>query len=330
MSNITMRDMLEAGVHFGHQTRYWNPKMAPYIFGERHKIHIINLEKTVPAYHDAVNFLGSVASKNGKILFVGTKRSAQVAIAEEAQRAGMPYVNHRWLGGMLTNYKTVRQSIKRLRDFEKMEEEGQFDRMIKKEGLKMRREMLKLKRSFDGIKNMAGLPDAIFVIDSNEEHIAIQEARRLRIPVVAIVDTNCDPDDVDYLVPGNDDAMRAIRLYLKGVVDAVVNAKETARANSSGREEVIEMDEEDAKAPKRDAKKVTIKSKKEATKEASDAKKTAAKSEEKPAEVKAAPEEKEVAKPEEKKAAPKKAAAKKAPTAKTASTKKAEGKKEEK
>jgi small subunit ribosomal protein S2 len=243
MSQITMRDMLEAGVHFGHQQRFWNPKMRQYIFGERHKIHIINLEKTLPLYNDAVNFLSKTAAKKGKVLFVGTKKAAAEAVAEEAIRAGMPYVNHRWLGGMLTNYKTVRQSIKRLRDLEKMRDEGAFDRMIKKEALQKSRELEKLEKSFGGIKNMAGLPDAVFVIDTCQENIAVQEANRLGIPVVAIVDTNGNPDNVDYLIPGNDDAIRAIRLYLKGIVDSIVSAKEASRAESVGKDEFVEVAE---------------------------------------------------------------------------------------
>jgi small subunit ribosomal protein S2 len=228
MSNITMREMLEAGVHFGHQKRFWNPKMKQYIFGERHKIHIINLEQTVVMYQDAVNFLSKIAAKKGKILFVGTKKAAQEVIKEEATRAGMPYVNHRWLGGMLTNYKTVRQSIKRLKDFEKMQEEGLFDRLSKKEALMKQREMEKLERCFGGIKNMGGLPDVLFVVDTGYEDIAIEEARRIGIPVVAVVDTNSSPDNIDYVIPGNDDAIRAIKLYMKGIVDAVLHAKELA------------------------------------------------------------------------------------------------------
>jgi small subunit ribosomal protein S2 len=235
---ITMREMLEAGVHFGHQKRYWNPKMKQYIFGERHKIHIINLEKTLPLYEDAVNFLSKIASKRGKILFVGTKKAAQDAIKEEATRAGMPYVSNRWLGGMLTNYKTVRQSIKRLKDFEKMREEGLFERLVKKEALMREREIIKLEKSFGGIRNMNGLPDALFIIDSMNESIAIEEARRLGIPIVCVVDTNSDPDNVDYVVPGNDDATRAIRLYLKGIVDAILVAKESHKVEEKeeGRE----------------------------------------------------------------------------------------------
>ncbi len=235
---ITLKDMLEAGVHFGHQKRFWNPKMKDYIFGERQKIHIINLEKTLPMYLDALNYLGKIASKKGKILFVGTKKAAQEAIKKEAIRAGMPYVNHRWLGGMLTNYKTVRQSIKRLKDLEKMQEEGLLDRLSKKEALLKEREMEKLERTLGGIKNMGGLPDALFVIDTGYEATAIEEARRLGISVVAIVDTNSSPDHVDHIIPGNDDAIRAIRLYLKGIVDAILHAKEAIRESADGEEKV--------------------------------------------------------------------------------------------
>lgn len=237
MSQLTLRDMLEAGVHFGHQKRFWNPKMKEYIFGERQRVHIINLEKTLPMYLDALNYLSKVASKKGKILFVGTKKAASEAIKEEAIRAGMPYVNHRWLGGMLTNYKTVRQSIKRLKDLEKMQEDGSLDRLIKKEALMKQREMEKLERAIGGIKNMGGLPDVMFVIDTGYESTAIEEARRLGIPVVAIVDTNSSPDFVDYIVPGNDDAIRAIRLYLKGIVDAILVAKENVKEANAEKEE---------------------------------------------------------------------------------------------
>lgn len=254
MSNITMKEMLQAGVHFGHQTRYWNPKMSKYIFGERNKIHIINLEKTLPMYNDAVNFLSSIVAKRGRVLFVGTKTAAQAVIAEEAQRADMPYVNHRWLGGMLTNYKTVRQSIKRLREFERMEADGEFDRMIKKEALTARREMEKLERSFGGIKAMGGLPDALFVIDRKEEKIAIQEAKRLGIPVVAVVDSNSDPDGIDYVIPGNDDARRAIRLYLQGIVNALLDARAIARSEMEAREELIEVKDQPLKKAKSAAK----------------------------------------------------------------------------
>lgn len=327
MSHVTMKEMLQAGVHFGHQTRYWNPKMAEYIFGDRNNIHIINLEKTLPLYQEAVNFLSNIAAKRGRVLFVGTKTAAQNLVAEEASRAEMPYVNHRWLGGMLTNYKTVRKSIKRLREFERMEADGEFDSMIKKEALKARREMAKLERCFGGIKNMGGLPDALFVIDSKEENIAIKEAKRLKIPVVCVVDTNGEPDTIDYLIPGNDDARRAIRLYLKGVVDAIVDAKALARAEAGETEELIEVKEE-AK-PKKAAKaaKVTVTTKTDATKKA-------VKAEEKPAEKKAEtkaekkPVAKKVEAKAEKKPATKKAApkAEKKATAKKTTTAKAEAK----
>ncbi len=254
MSNVTMREMLEAGVHFGHQKRFWNPKMKQYIFGERHKIHIINLEQTVVMYQDAVNFLSKIAAKKGKILFVGTKKAAQEVIKEEATRAGMPYVNHRWLGGMLTNYKTVRQSIKRLKDFEKMQEEGLFDRLSKKEALMKQREMEKLERCFGGIKNMGGLPDVMFVVDTGYEDIAIEEARRIGIPVVAIVDSNSSPDGVDYVIPGNDDAIRAIKLYMRGIVDAVLHAKELAVTAAEKTKDAEEKPKAKAKVKAEDAK----------------------------------------------------------------------------
>lgn len=225
MANVTMRQMLEAGVHFGHQSRYWNPKMAPYIFGERNKIHIVNLEKSLPLYNDAMNFVSKLASKKGSILFVGTKRQAQELIKSEAERCGMPFVNHRWLGGMLTNYKTVKQSIKRLKEIEQMDADGSFERLSKKEGIMLHREMEKLQRSLGGIKNMGGLPDALFVMDVGHEKIAISEANKLGIPVIAVVDTNSSPDGIDYIIPGNDDALRAISLYTAGVADAVLEGK---------------------------------------------------------------------------------------------------------
>ena len=211
MAGVSMRQMLEAGVHFGHQTRFWNPKMAEFIFGERNKIHIINLEKTQPLYAEGANFIKHVVSDGGVVLFVGTKRSAREAVQREASRCEMPYVNQRWLGGMLTNFKTVRQSIKRL-DLTEMKANGTLEKRGKKEGTMLRREMDKLDRSLGGIKDMDSLPDVIFVIDVGHENIAIHEARKLGIPVVAIVDTNCSPDGVDYVIPGNDDAMRAIQL----------------------------------------------------------------------------------------------------------------------
>lgn len=241
MANVTMRQMLEAGVHFGHQTRYWNPKMAPFIFGARNKIHVINLEQTLPAFNDAMNFLGSLTSKRGNVLFVGTKRQARDLIAAEAQRCGMPYVNHRWLGGMLTNFKTVKQSIKRLKELEVMEQDGSINRVSKKEALLMRREMEKLQRSIGGIKDMPGVPDALFVIDVGHEKNAIAEARNLGIPVVGVVDTNNSPDGVDYVIPGNDDAIRAITLYVQGAADAVLAGK--SAAGTSPADEFVEIEE---------------------------------------------------------------------------------------
>jgi len=217
-----MREMLEAGVHFGHQTRYWNPKMAPYIFGHRNKIHIINLEKTVANYQDATKFLRQVAAKGGTVLFVGTKRAARELVAAEAARAGMPFVDSRWLGGMLTNFKTVKSSIKRLKDMEVMIAEGATERMSKKEGLMFQRELDKLNKSIGGIKDMNGLPDAIFMIDVGYHKIAVAEANALGIPVVAVVDTNHSPDGIDFIIPGNDDSAKAIALYASGVADAVI------------------------------------------------------------------------------------------------------------
>jgi small subunit ribosomal protein S2 len=225
---VTMRQMLEAGVHFGHQTRFWNPRMEPYIFGHRNKIHIINLEKTVVMYNEAVNFVRKLAAKKGTILFVATKRQAREIIKEEAQRAGCPYVDHRWLGGMLTNFKTVQQSIKRLKDLEAMMEDGTLDRVSKKEGLMLKRELEKLERSLGGIKDMPGLPDAMFVIDVGYQKGAIVEAQKLGIPVVGVVDTNHNPADVDYVIPGNDDSSQAIRLYARGMADAVLEGRAQA------------------------------------------------------------------------------------------------------
>jgi len=223
-----MRQMLEAGVHFGHQTRYWNPKMAPYIFGARGKIHIINLEKTMPLMQDAMDYLSSLAAKRGSILFVGTKRAASDAIAENATRAGCPYVSHRWLGGMLTNYRTVKKSIKRLKQLEEMLESGGFDHLVKKEKLQLEREMNKLDRSLGGIKDMRGVPDCLFVIDIGHENIAIKEAHTLGIPVVAVVDSNHSPDGVDYVIPGNDDAIRAIKLYTELAAEAILEGRASA------------------------------------------------------------------------------------------------------
>ena len=229
MAAVSMRDMLEAGVHFGHQTRFWNPKMRPYIFGERNKIHIIDLEKSLPLYNDALNFLGRMAANGGTILFVGTKRAAQECIAAEAQRCAMPYVNRRWLGGMLTNYRTVKQSIKRLKELEALIEEGGLDRISKKEGLSLRRELAKLERGLGGIKNMEGIPDVLFIIDVGHEKIAVTEAVKLGIPVVAVVDTNNPPDGVDYIIPGNDDAIRSIEIYVTGAAAAILEGREAAQ-----------------------------------------------------------------------------------------------------
>ncbi|WP_296702804.1 30S ribosomal protein S2 [Thiocapsa sp. UBA6158] len=225
-----MRQMLEAGVHFGHQTRYWNPKMGAFIFGQRNKIHIVNLEKTLPLYQEAVNFMGSLTANGGRILFVGTKRAAREAIQEEALRCGMPFVNHRWLGGMLTNFKTIRHSVKRLKELETMFAEGTIERFNKKEALGLARERAKLEQSIGGIKDMDGLPDAMFVIDVGHEKIAVTEANKLGIPVVGVVDTNNDPSKVDYVIPGNDDAIRAVRLYISGAADAILDGRNTAAA----------------------------------------------------------------------------------------------------
>ena len=246
MTQVTMRDMLKAGVHFGHQTRYWNPKMNKFIFGARNKIHIINLEHTLPAFNGALNFISKLAEGKNKVLFVGTKRAAGKIVREEARRAGMPYVDHRWLGGMLTNYKTIRQSIKRLRDLEVQAEDGTFDKLTKKEALMRRRDLEKLDRSLGGIKDMGGLPDALFVIDVEHERIAIQEANKLGIPVIGIVDTNSSPDGVDYVIPGNDDAIRAIQLYLQAAADVILESR--ARANTGAESEFVEVEADKAEA----------------------------------------------------------------------------------
>jgi len=238
-----MRQMLEAGVHFGHQTRFWNPKMAPFIFGERNKIHIINLERTLPLYHEAAGFVRGVVADGGRVLFVGTKRSARDAVQAEATRCGMPYVNQRWLGGMLTNFKTIRQSIKRLQELEEMRDSGALERRSKKEAQTLRREMDKLMRSLGGIKDMNALPDALFVVDVGHEEIAVHEARKLGIPVVAVVDSNCSPDGIDYVIPGNDDAMKAIQLYAAGIADAVLDGKSAVPVVPAGEDEFVELDE---------------------------------------------------------------------------------------
>ena len=246
-----MREMLEAGVHFGHQTRYWNPKMAPYIFGHRNKIHIINLEKTVDKYQEATKFVKQLAARGGNILFVGTKRAARDLVASEAARCGMPYVDARWLGGMLTNFKTVKTSVKRLKDMEAVVAEGGAERMIKKEGLLFQRELDKLNKSIGGIKDMNGLPDAMFVIDVGYHKIAIAEAKTLGIPVVAVVDTNHSPDGIDYVIPGNDDSAKAIALYAKGIADAVLEGREQnlnglVEEIGEGQEEFVEVQDNQA------------------------------------------------------------------------------------
>ena len=226
MTNVSMKELLEAGVHFGHQKRYWNPKMSKFIFGVRNNIHIINLEETLPALNAAAEFVNDLVQKNNKVLFVGTKRSAGKVIKEEAERCGMPYVDKRWLGGMLTNYKTIRQSIRRLRDLEMLATDGTFEKLTKKEALSLQRDLDKLEASLGGIKDMGGLPDAIFVVDVDYENIAITEARKLGIPVIGIVDTNSSPDGIDYVIPGNDDAIRSIKLFVSSLADAAISGKE--------------------------------------------------------------------------------------------------------
>ena len=274
MADVSMRQMLEAGVHFGHQTRYWNPKMAPYIFGERNKIHIINLEKSLPMARDAYAFIKTIVADGGSVLFVGTKRAARESIRAQADRCEMPHVSYRWLGGMLTNYKTVRQSVKRLKDLEQMGEDGGFDVLVKKEVLGLRREQEKLERSLGGIKNMTGLPDVLFVVDVDYENIAVREARKLGIPVVAVVDTNCSPDDVDYVIPGNDDAMKAISLYSVLVADAVIDGKASLPEVALGEDEFVELDAEGKpkraskkKSGRKPARKATVKKKADVTRE---------------------------------------------------------------
>ena len=297
MPDVTMRQMLEAGVHFGHQTRYWNPKMEPYIFGARGKIHIINLERTLPLLKESLDFLSRMASKRGTILFVGTKRAAGQSVAEEARRCGMPHVSHRWLGGMLTNFRTIRQSINRLKELEAMETDGSFDKLVKKEVLELTRERDRLEQGLGGIKEMNALPDAMFVIDIGHEDIAIAEAHKLGIPVVAVVDTNNNPENVDYAIPGNDDAIRSVRLYAQLAADAILEGKASVPQIQAGDEdEFVELDAEgnpvvsgdqtkSAPARKTASKKVAKKTAKKVTK------KTARKSAAKPAEeAEAAPE----------------------------------------
>jgi small subunit ribosomal protein S2 len=243
MTSVSMRDMLQAGVHFGHQTRYWNPKMGEYIFGARNKIHIINLERTVPAFNAALEVIAKMAAQKKKILFVGTKRAAQKIVKEQAERAGMPFVSHRWLGGMLTNYKTIRGSVRRYRELETQSQDGTFDLLTKKEALMRTRMMEKLERSIGGIKDIGGLPDVLFVIDVEHERIAIQEANKLGIPVIGIVDTNSDPAGVDYVIPGNDDSIRAIKLYVTAVADACIEGAQKAQSAPTGKNEFVEVEQ---------------------------------------------------------------------------------------
>ena len=252
MSSVSMRQMLEAGVHFGHQTRFWNPKMAPYIFGERNSIHIINLEKTMPLFTEATAFLKRIVADGGTVLFVGTKRSARDAVAAEATRCGMPYVNQRWLGGMLTNFKTIRGSIKRLAELQDLTATGAIEKRGKKEGTMLRREMAKLEKSLGGIKAMENLPDVLFVVDVGHEHIAIHESQKLGVPVVAVVDTNCSPDGIDQIIPGNDDAMRAIQLYCSAMADAVLDGKSSVPALMVSEDEFVELDEQGNPRPRED------------------------------------------------------------------------------
>jgi small subunit ribosomal protein S2 len=276
---VNMRELLQAGAHFGHRTRFWNPKMAEYIFGSRNKIHIINLEKTLPMLQDAVNHVGYLASNKAKVLFVGTKRAAQDSIKEQAKRCGMPYVDHRWLGGMLTNYKTVRQSIFRLKELKKMQAEGKFEGMIKKEALMLTRELEKLDRSLGGIEDMGGLPDALFVVDVGFEHIAVEEARRLKIPVIAVVDTNHDPDNIDYVIPANDDSMRAVDIYVRAIADAILDAKgNDTTGGVAADSEFVEVAADKA-APKAEAKKTAPKAEAKKAAPKTEAKKAAPKKE---------------------------------------------------
>lgn len=244
MNLVSMRDMLKAGVHFGHQTRYWNPKMAPYIFGDRNKVHIINLEKTLPLFNEALSAVAKISAHRGKVLFVGTKRAAQTLVKEQAKRCNMPYVNQRWLGGMLTNYKTVRQSIKRLKELDAMASNGILAKMTKKEAIGIQREIGKLEASIGGIKQMGALPDALFIIDTGYEKNAIAEARKLGITVIGVVDTNHSPDGIDYLIPGNDDSARAIELYTTAMADAILAGKASVTAVASKEDVAVDADAE--------------------------------------------------------------------------------------
>ena len=310
-----MREMLEAGVHFGHQTRYWNPSMAPYLFGQRNKIHIINLEKTLPLYEEALNYVSKMASKKGTILFVGTKRSAQSIVAEEAKRCGMPYINRRWLGGLLTNFKTVRGSINRLKEIEAMQTDGRLERINKKEQLMLKRELEKLEANLSGIKDMKGIPDAIFIIDVGYENIAVNEAVKLGIPVVGVVDSNNSLKGVDYVIPGNDDAIRSISLYAKGIADAILDSRQSVAhlGASENSDELIEIDESGAPVEAGEETSVKPKSAKKTTK-----KKVAKKAESDDVSADAEEAVSEDADATEKKVAKKKTAAKKKVAKKTA------------
>jgi len=311
MADINMRQLLKAGVHFGHQTRYWSPRMAPYIFGDRNKIHIINLEKTLPMMKDAMNYLGTVAAQGGKVLFVGTKRQAGKPVREHAVRCGSPYVDYRWLGGMLTNFKTVKNSISRLKDLEQRIDSGATQRLSKKEALTLERERAKLDKTLSGIKDMGGLPDALFVIDVEEEYIAVAEAKKLGIPVVAVVDTNCSLDGIDYVIPGNDDSGRAIALYLETAADAILDSR-VARAapvtKAAGKDEYVELDAEGEVIPNAEPEEAADAEEAPAAEEVA--------SEEAPAKVEAEPAKKEAAtKVTKKKASKKKVVRKKKATA---------------
>ena len=302
-----MRDMLQAGVHFGHRTRYWNPKMKPYIFGARNKIHIINLEHSLPMFNDALNYLSSVAARKGKILFVGTKRSASKIVKEEATRCEQFFVDKRWLGGMLTNYKTIRQSINRLKELEKQSEDGTFERLTKKEGLLLSREMTKLEASIGGIKNIGGLPDVLFVIDADHEHIAVAEARKLGIPVIAVVDSNSNPDGVDHIIPGNDDAISAIQLYLSSAADTIIEGRQSTATEPTASDEYAEevknvdkIEKDEKKVKVVNAKKPKVVTKKAKTEEAkAEDVKEEVKAEETEAKAEAKPKAKKVAKKKE-------------------------------
>jgi small subunit ribosomal protein S2 len=344
MADVTMRQMLEAGVHFGHQTRYWNPKMSPYIFGERNKIHIINLEKSLPLAREACAFIKGTVADGGKVLFVGTKRAAREALQTHAKRCEMPFVSQRWLGGMLTNYKTIRQSVKRLKTLEQMSEDGTFDGLTKKEVLGLTREQAKLERSLGGIKDMRNVPDVLFVVDVDHEDIAIREARKLGIPVVAIVDTNCSPEGIDYVIPGNDDAMRAIELYAGLVADAVIDGKTSLPEVALGDDDFVELDEEGnvkktrpkkkhpaghKSAKKKTGKKVTVKKSLSKKAEETTESKAEAKAEEK-AQFKAEPKAEEKAEAKAEPKAEEKAEAKAEPKAEEKAEAKAEPKAEEK